>query len=54
LNTPRHHSRIKLWLQVLTGEELGADEKTRKLDAPTWHERRKRLESLGGPPDLPE
>jgi WD40 repeat protein len=42
--------RVVLWTQVLTGLELDADNVARVLDAPTWQERRRRLEELGGPP----
>jgi WD40 repeat protein len=42
--------RIVLWTQVLTGLELDADGVARVLDAATWHERRLRLNALGGPP----
>ncbi len=39
---------ITLWPQVITGLEV--DELTAVLDAAAWHERRARLEKLGGPP----
>jgi WD40 repeat protein len=42
--------RIVLWTQVITGMELDADRGTRVLDAPTWEQRRRRLDELGGPP----
>ena len=42
--------RIMPWTQVIAG--LQADDLTavRVLDAAAWHERRARLEKLGGPP----
>jgi hypothetical protein len=43
--------RVALWVQVLTGKELDEHGAVRLLDAGTWHERRRRLEELGGPPD---
>jgi eukaryotic-like serine/threonine-protein kinase len=42
--------RVRLWAQVLTGLELDDDGVIHVLDAPTWQERRQRLEDLGGPP----
>jgi WD40 repeat protein len=42
--------RIVLWTQVMTGLELDADSVARVLDAPTWQERHRRLDELGGPP----
>jgi WD40 repeat protein/tRNA A-37 threonylcarbamoyl transferase component Bud32 len=42
--------RIQLWAQVLTGMELDPDGALQILDGPTWQERRRRLERLGGPP----
>jgi WD40 repeat protein len=42
--------RLVLWAQVLTGQELDANEMAQVLDATTWQERRRRLEELGGPP----
>jgi WD40 repeat protein/tRNA A-37 threonylcarbamoyl transferase component Bud32 len=41
--------RITLWTQVLSGMELD-NGVAHLLDAPTWEERRQRLEQLGGPP----
>jgi WD40 repeat protein len=41
--------RITLWAQVLSGMELD-NGVAHVLDAPTWEERRQRLEQLGGPP----
>jgi WD40 repeat protein len=45
--------RLVLWAQVTTGAELGAGGNVRMLDAPTWQDRRRRLEVLGGPPFPP-
>ncbi len=42
--------RISLWTQVVTGAELDESDLVRRLDAPTWHDRRRRLEKLGGTP----
>jgi WD40 repeat protein/serine/threonine protein kinase/tetratricopeptide (TPR) repeat protein len=44
--------RLMCWVEVSSGMELAADGTVRLLDAPTWQERRKRLQKLGGPPDL--
>ncbi len=41
--------RILLWTEVMTGMELDASGEVRVLDTPTWHERRRRLEAIGGP-----
>jgi hypothetical protein len=35
---------------VLTGMELDAGGAVQVMDAPTWRERRRRLDELGGPP----
>jgi WD40 repeat protein len=43
--------RILLWAQVITGLELDEYGGTRGLDAPTWEQRRQRLQELGGPPE---
>jgi WD40 repeat protein/tRNA A-37 threonylcarbamoyl transferase component Bud32 len=40
--------RIVLWVQVLTGLELDADNIVEVLDPSTWQERRQRLDELGG------
>jgi WD40 repeat protein len=45
--------RLTLWVQVLTGMELDDRGGARLLDNRTWHERRQRLQSLGGPPPQP-
>jgi WD40 repeat protein len=45
--------RLVTWVQVTTGAELDADGNVRMLDSPTWQDRRRRLEELGGPPFLP-
>jgi WD40 repeat protein len=42
--------RIQLWAQVLTGMELDAHGAVSVLDGPTWQQRRRRLDQLGGPP----
>jgi WD40 repeat protein/serine/threonine protein kinase len=42
--------RLKLWVEVMTGMELGDDQIIHMLDAPAWRERSRRLEALGGPP----
>lgn len=42
--------RIVLWAQAITSMELDASGAVRLLDVPTWNERRKLLETLGGPP----
>jgi WD40 repeat protein/serine/threonine protein kinase len=42
--------RIKLWVEVLTGQELDQYGLCRALDAKTWHERRQRLAEWRGPP----
>jgi WD40 repeat protein len=43
-------NRLTLWVQVVTGRELDVAGTLRELDAATWHERRRRLDELGGPP----
>jgi hypothetical protein len=44
--------RLRLWVQAITGSELEPEQDAiRVLDTPTWHERRRRLEELGGPPE---
>jgi WD40 repeat protein len=43
--------QVLLWTQVITGLELDAAGNARVLDAATWHERRQRLQKLGGPPE---
>ncbi len=42
--------RIEVWVQVITGMELDAGGAVRVLDAAEWHQRKQRLEELGGPP----
>jgi WD40 repeat protein/serine/threonine protein kinase len=42
--------RIRLWSQVITGLELKEDGIVSVLDAPTWRDRRQRLQILGGSP----
>ncbi|UCD51231.1 MAG: serine/threonine protein kinase, partial [Phycisphaerales bacterium] len=44
--------RITCWVQVVTGTELDPTGGINVLDAPTWQQRRRRLEELGGPPEL--
>jgi hypothetical protein len=39
-------------VQVVTGMELDPTGGMNVLDAPTWQQRRRRLEELGGPPAL--
>jgi WD40 repeat protein len=47
--TPEH---VLLWCEALTRLTLDERGDVRALDAKTWHERRERLEKLGGPPLL--
>jgi WD40 repeat protein/serine/threonine protein kinase len=43
--------RILLWSQVITGMEIHEKSNAVEfLDAPTWRERRRELDALGGPP----
>jgi WD40 repeat protein len=42
--------RLRLWAEVVTGLELDAEGGVHPLDAPGWHQRRRRLRALGGPP----
>jgi WD40 repeat protein/serine/threonine protein kinase len=42
--------RIVCWVQVVTGMELDSTGGINVLDAPTWQNRRLRLQKLGGPP----
>jgi hypothetical protein len=44
--------RLRLWVEVITGMELGDDHIVRVLDAPSWQQRRRQLDTLGGPPPL--
>ena len=46
--TPEH---ILLWCEARTGLTLDEYGDVRVLDAKTWHERRERLEKIGGPPE---
>ena len=46
--TPEH---ILLWCEARTGLTLDEYGDVRVLDAKSWHERRERLEKLGGPPE---
>jgi WD40 repeat protein len=43
--------QIFLWCEARTGLTLDEYGDVRVLDAKSWHERRERLEKLGGPPD---
>jgi WD40 repeat protein/serine/threonine protein kinase len=49
---PGEPERIRLWVQVRTGMELDEAGVVHYLDAPTWHERRRRLLEQGGPLDV--
>ncbi len=42
--------RIRIWVEVITGFEMGAEGKRRALDGHEWRTRRARLQELGGPP----
>jgi WD40 repeat protein len=42
--------QIALWSQVITGMEMDEQGATHVLNGPAWHERRERLQQLGGPP----
>ena len=44
--------RIALWTTVITGMDLDEHENVQNLDPATWHQRRQRLQELGGPPLL--
>ena len=44
--------RIICWVEVVTGMELDPTGGINVLDAPTWQQRRRRLQELGGPPEL--
>jgi hypothetical protein len=46
--SPEH---ILLWCEVRTGLALYERGDVRVLDAKTWHDRRERLEKLGGLPE---
>jgi WD40 repeat protein len=46
--------RLVLWTQVATGMELDANGVVQVLDAQTWIQKRRRLEELGGPPEIPQ
>jgi WD40 repeat protein len=48
---PGDPERLRLWIEVMTGMELGNDQIVRPLDARTWRERFRRLEARGGPPN---
>jgi WD40 repeat protein len=43
--------RLKLWVEVTSGQELADDGSIRWLERPAIQDRRERLTALGGPPD---
>ncbi len=45
--------RLSAWVESITGLELDERGSVRELDRDAWLERRRRLESLGGPPPYP-
>jgi WD40 repeat protein/tRNA A-37 threonylcarbamoyl transferase component Bud32 len=45
-----HAERIRLWVEVNTGQELDAGGAVVGLGAGAWEQRRQRLQQLGGPP----
>jgi len=45
-----HPRRVRLWVQSVSGLELGDSGEVRVLEAQTWNERRRLLEEIGGPP----
>ncbi|MHC4323826.1 MAG: protein kinase domain-containing protein [Planctomycetota bacterium] len=46
------YERIICWVQVVTGMELDPTGGINVLDALEWQQRRRRLQELGGPPEL--
>jgi len=44
--------RIVCWVQVVTGMELDPTGGINVLDASTWHQRRRHLQEIGGPPRM--
>ena len=44
--------RLVLWTQVTTGMELDANGVVQVLDAQTWNQKRRRLDELGGSPEI--
>jgi len=46
------YERIVCWVQVVTGMELDPTGGINVLDTPTWQQRYRRLQELGGPPEL--
>ncbi|MBL7184949.1 MAG: serine/threonine protein kinase [Phycisphaerae bacterium] len=46
------YERIVCWVHVVTGMELDSTGGINVLDAPTWQQRRRRLNELGSPPGL--
>ena len=47
---PADLPRLSAWVETITGLELDEQGSVRVLDRDAWLERRRRLESLGGPP----
>jgi hypothetical protein len=44
-------ARIRLWVEVCTGQELGpSSNAVLSLDAAAWRQRLERLQDMGGPP----
>jgi WD40 repeat protein len=50
VEVPGDVARITLWVQVLAGMELDNHGAVRSLDSETWNQRRRLLDTLGGPP----
>ena len=46
------YEQIVCWVQVVTGMELDPSGGINVLDAPTWQQRRRRLQELGGQPEI--
>jgi WD40 repeat protein len=46
------YERTVCWVQVVTGLELDPTGGINVLDAPTWQQRCRRLQELGGPPEV--
>jgi WD40 repeat protein/serine/threonine protein kinase/regulator of sirC expression with transglutaminase-like and TPR domain len=44
--------RLSRWVEVGSGMELSPDGSVSLLDAAAWQDRRRRLDKLGGPPDV--
>jgi tetratricopeptide (TPR) repeat protein len=47
---PDNQERISTWAEVITGLGLDESGSVKVLNNTTWHERREKLETLGGPP----